>query len=73
MSDQYRSSDVLLLYVNTIELSWQRFSQYHPEHHVKPLPTDNFVEVLLTQWPNLINAMCYIPAEEHLLGHVQKA
>lgn len=61
-------SNVLLLYINTIEVSWQRFSQHHPEHLVKLLPTDNFVEVLLVQWPNLISAVCYIPIEEHLLG-----
>lgn len=66
-------SNCLLLYVNTIEVSWQRFSQHHPEHHVKPLPTDNFVEVLLMQWPNLINAVCWTPAEDSLLGPCTKS
>lgn len=61
-------SNVLLLYVNTVEVSWQRFSQRYPEHRVKPLPTANFVEVLLVRWPDLINAVCQVPAEEHLLG-----
>lgn len=59
---------VLLLYVNMIEVSWQRFSQHHPEHHVKLLSTDNFVEVLLMWWPNLIDGACWIPTEELLLG-----
>lgn len=51
-------SNVLLLYVNAVEVSWQRFSQRYPEHRVKPLPTANFVEVLLVRWPDLINAVC---------------
>lgn len=42
-------SNILLLYMNTAEISWQRFFQHHPEHHVRLLPTDNFMEDFLVQ------------------------